>query len=133
MSDQIIFKIYMRIRDYAKIIELSTDTPKISNLAYEEMIISFIELVHKFEGLNFLIQKIKIEQDEFFKMKVAILLLPYEKDVALDLLKDLKNSSNIYINNNVNGLFLQKYSTIDEITIGIKHQIENIKIKRKIK
>lgn len=132
MTEEISCRIYSRMRDYSKIIELSTDTPKISNLAYEQMLISFVELVHKFNGLDLIFQKIKSEENEVFKLKLAALLLPYNKVLALDIFKSLINSKSMSISNNATDVLFQKYSTIDEIIEGYKSKINEIKSKRKI-
>ena len=63
-----------------------SDVAKISNLAYEEMIVSFLEIIYKFDGIDFLYNELLNDNNDKFKLKVSMFILPYNLDRGKNLI-----------------------------------------------
>lgn len=109
-------RIYQRMKDYNTIKELAVDSPKIANLANEEVIYSFIELVYKFQGLDFLTKKLSKEENEIFKLNISSLLLPIDKSTSLTFLKELISSNKERVSESSKNIVAEKYSSIEELS-----------------
>lgn len=132
MTDQILTKIYQRIRDYSTIRELAVDTPKISNAAYEEMTKSFLELIYKFDGNDFIKQQLLLENNEILKLTISVFLLTVDKDFALLRIKDLSNSQIQRVKESAMNIVTEKYNTVSELIDSYEIHLNKIRVKYKI-
>lgn len=133
MENNIKEKIFTRICDYQKIRDLATDSPKIANLAHDEMVISFLELLIKFDGIEFL--KMKTERNEVLdkvKMFIASLLLPIDENFALYLIKKLTISSEEGVALSCKNILSEKYRSRSVVKLGISKIIFDMAKKKRI-
>lgn len=115
MSDEIIERIYLRMKDYCLIKELAVDTPKIANLANDEILKSFVEGVYKFSGSEKFLDLLKQESNEVFKLMIATLLLGFNKQSSKDIIANLKKSKNSRVSESADNIISERYSTINEL------------------
>lgn len=90
MTKEINERIYKYIVDHCTILELS-DNLKISKLAFEEMITGYLEIIYKFDGIGFLKEKLKNENNQCVTNFIAGMFLTIDKDYVEKFIDDPKD------------------------------------------
>lgn len=133
MENNIREKIFSRICDYQKIRELSIDTSKISNLAHDEMVISFLELLYKFDGIEFLKTKVEfVEIDDRVKVFIASLMLPIDETYAIALFEKLTFSSVESVALSCRNVINEKYGSKGDLKLGYRKIIVDMAKRKRI-
>ena len=92
MEETMLNRIYKRMKLYSFIHSEAVDTPEIANLAYKEVAISFLELIFKFDGFDWLQNRLLNEEEDRFLLKIAGLILPIDQNVAGPLINSCLSS-----------------------------------------
>lgn len=103
------------MKDYCLIKELAEDTPKIANLANDEILKSFVEGVDKFNGADEFLSLLKEESNEVFKLMFATLLLGHNNAASKSIIAHLKKSKNSRVSESADNIISERYSTINEL------------------
>ncbi len=82
--------IYKELSKYCKIYVLADTSHKIANLAFEEVQRIYVELVDKFDGLEFILSKFH-ESSDRMQIFLACFILVDQRDVGEELLKKIIN------------------------------------------
>lgn len=131
MEKNIKKRILDRILFYGDIHERA-DSSKVANPAYEEMIVSIIEIIYKFNGLEDLFLLTDSIQNDAFKLKLNMFLIIFDKNRAIKNIESLEASDIETVAESANNVILEKYSSIESIIIQYKSLIEKIARKRKL-
>jgi len=92
MSQDIKNKIYDRIRLYEDI-HHKVDKSNIGNLAYFEMAVSFVQIIHR-DGLGFIKEKLNHELNFRLVRKVLGFLLAYDRGYSIGFYRKLVEDQN---------------------------------------
>lgn len=114
-------RIYNRMKNYKIVMDLSVDCHEIANLASDQILISFVEGVYKFDGVEYFLEKIETDSNDRFRLLIACLLLLFEKERALRIINDLRSSQDTSVSESAGNIVWERYSSIEEIMNG--HQL----------
>ena len=74
MSVEIIKRLYLRKKNYCLIKEMAADAPKVANAANDEIYMSFVEGIYKYNAADEFINLLQHEDDDIFKLMISTLL-----------------------------------------------------------
>ena len=131
MTIEIKNRIFNRLLFYSEVHE-KADSAKVANPAYDEMIVSIIELIYKFNGVDDLFQFIIGIHDDKIKLKIIMFLIQFDKERALKHIDLLTNSENESVAISANNIVNEKYNSIEELTLEYQKVIEKVALKRKL-
>lgn len=129
MNTKILNTIYNVVIDNSTIYEISHNA-KIANLAYEDMIVCYLEIVYKFDGIDFLKKKLATEDNSHVRNFFATMILPADREFAKNILRTLTSCDIERISEGASNLLSEKYSSLDETSQAygsLQHRIQKKK------
>ncbi|TVQ45637.1 MAG: hypothetical protein EA362_08715 [Saprospirales bacterium] len=132
MKIEILNTIYNVVIDNASIRELSHNS-KIANIAYEDMIVCYLEIVYKFDGIDFLKEKVATENNPHVNIFFATMMLSADKEFAKNILRKLIPCDIERISEGARNLLNEKYSSLEETAQAYGNLQNKIQRKKKMK
>lgn len=129
MTIEIKNKIINRLLFYGEVHE-KADSSKVANPAYDEMIVSIIELLYKFNGLQDLFRLLGKTNDDRVKLKIVMFLIQYDKNQALNIIKSLSNSKVETVAISAKNIINEKYDSIQTLSNNYKTVMKKVASKR---
>ena len=115
MSVEIIKRLYLRMKNYCLIKEMAADAPKVANAANDEIYLSFVEGIYKYNAVDEFINLLQHEEDDIFKLVISTLLLGYKKEPSMNIIYTLKKSKNHRVSESADNIISERYSTISQL------------------
>lgn len=94
---------------------MAADAPKVANAANDEIYMSFVEGIYKYNAADEFINLLQHEEDDIFKLMISTLLLGYKKEPARSIIHTLKKSKNNRVSESADNIISERYSTISQL------------------